>query len=200
MFYYLNGTVAHIEPHIAVIDCGGVGYLCNVSLLTQSSLKIGEKAKLFTYLYVREDAMELYGFADMQEKNCFLQLTGVTGVGVKAALAVLSSMSPEKFALAVLNNDEKALTSVPGIGKKIAQRIILELHDKLKKEFAGGIDLSSGTKDTVQITADVSEEALMALQVLGYSASEASAALRKTDMTLPLEDVIRAALKNLAKN
>ena len=126
MFYYVSGTVAHIAPYLAVIDCGGVGYACRTTNVTLGALKAGQPGKLFTYLNVREDAMELYGFATEEELKCFEMLIGISGVGPKAALAILSSAPPEKLALAIITGDEKALTAAPGIGKKIAQRIILE--------------------------------------------------------------------------
>lgn len=133
MFYYLNGTVAHIEPYLVVIDCGGVGYACRTTSYTLSALKKGEKGKVFTHLNVREDAMELYGFATQEELNLFQQLISVSGVGPKAALSILSSNTPANLALSIITGDEKALTCAQGIGKKIAQRVILELKDKLAK-------------------------------------------------------------------
>ena len=134
MFYYVNGPVAELEPGLAVIDCGGVGYACATTNYTLSQLKKGERAKLYTYLHVREEIFELYGFSSQAELNSFKMLIGVSGVGPKAALAVLSSTSPQNLALSIVTGDEKALTAAPGIGKKIAQRIILELKDKLAKE------------------------------------------------------------------
>ena len=138
MFYYLSGTVTHIEPYLAVIDCGGVGYACRTTSYTLSALKKGDKGKLFTHLNVREDAMELYGFATQEELNLFQQLISVSGVGPKAALSILSASTPANLALSIITGDEKALTCAQGIGKKIAQRVILELKDKLAK---GGGDL-----------------------------------------------------------
>ena len=133
MYYYLSGTVAHIEPFLAVIDCGGVGYACRTTSFTLSQIKKGEKTKLYTYLSVREDAMDLYGFASQEERRLFQLLTSVSGVGPKAALAILSSSTPENLALSIITGDEKALTAAQGVGKKIAQRVILELKDKLAK-------------------------------------------------------------------
>ena len=134
MFYYLNGTVAEIAAGLAVIDCGGVGYACATTNYTLSQLKKGERARLYTYLHVREDIFELYGFASQQELNSFKMLIGVSGVGPKAALAILSATTPQNLALSIVTEDEKALTAAQGIGKKIAQRIILELKDKLAKD------------------------------------------------------------------
>ncbi len=133
MFYYVKGTVVHTAPYLAVIDCGGVGYACKTTHHTLAALKHGEQAKLFTYLHVREEIFELYGFATENELNCFQMLIGVSGVGPKAAVAILSSSTPERLATAIITGDEKALTGAPGIGKKIAQRVILELKDKLAK-------------------------------------------------------------------
>jgi len=200
MFYYLEGKIAHLEPGVAVVDCGGVGYLCHVSARTQSRLSVGQKGRLYTHLHVREDTFELYGFAEAEEKNVFLLLGGVSGVGVKASLAILSAMSPEQFILAVLNGDEKALCSAQGVGKKLAQRMILELKDKFKKEYTGmtaseSFDFSGGETAT-----DKLGEARMAMQALGYTAAEASAALKGIDCeVLSLEQILKEALKKMMK-
>ena len=200
MFYYLNGTVAHIEPYLAVIDCGGVGYACRTTTYTIGKLSLGKVTKLYTYLYVREEIFELYGFASESERGCFRMLIGVSGVGPKAALAILSSNSPEGLAMAIVSGNEKALTSAPGIGKKIAQRIILELKDKLAKgqlttsggeAFAGGITVIPENK---------ASEASAALAVLGYSQSEINMALKGIDLdALSLEDIIKQSLKRMVK-
>ncbi len=200
MFYYLEGLVTHTEPYIAVIDCGGVGYLCHVTTMTQSRIKQGQKARLYTHLNVREDAMELYGFADIEERNCFLLLVGISGVGMKVGLSILSSLSPERFAMAVLGDDERALTAVPGVGKKLAQRIILELKDKLKSREKNRGTVESFLPDAALPGGNALDEARMALQVLGYSPTEASAALRGCDPSvMNVEEMIRAALKLLAR-
>lgn len=150
MFYYLKGTVAHMAPYLAVVDCSGVGYACRTTHNTLARLKVGESAKLYTHLYVREEIFELYGFATEEEKNCFLELIGVSGVGPKAALSILSSTSPEGLAMSIITGDEKALTVAPGIGKKIAQRIILELKDKLAKgQMTAGGEPYGGTGVTI---------------------------------------------------
>lgn len=200
MFYYLSGAVAHIGPHLAVIDCGGVGYACRTTNHTISKLTVGKASKLYTYINVREDLVELYGFASENELGCFRMLIGVSGVGPKAALAILSSNTPEGLAMAIVSGNEKALTSAPGIGKKIAQRIILELKDKLAKgqldtvggeSFAGGITVIPENK---------ASEAAAALAVLGYSQSEVAVALKGIDLdALPLEDIIKQALKKMVK-
>ena len=202
MFYYLNGTVAHKEPYLAVIDCGGVGYACRTTTTTLSALKKGEKGKLFTHLNVREDAMELYGFATQEELNLFRQLVSVSGVGPKAALAILSANNPANLALSIITGDEKALTCAPGVGKKIAQRVILELKDKLAKGQAiNGAGESYGGSGVTVIPENKLSEASAALAVLGYSQSEIGFALKGLDLNdLTLEQVIKAALKKMMKN
>ena len=201
MFYYLNGTVAHVEPYLAVIDCGGVGYACRTTTYTLSQIKKGDKAKLFTYLSVREDAMDLYGFASQEELKLFRQLISVSGVGPKAALGILSSNSPANLAMSIITGDEKALTAAQGIGKKIAQRVILELKDKLAKgqaisSFGENISVPAMTI----IPQNKLSEASAALAVLGYSQAEINVALKGIDIeTLPLEQIIRLALKNMLK-
>lgn len=201
MFYYLSGTVTHIEPYLAVIDCGGVGYACRTTSYTLSALKKGDKGKLFTHLNVREDAMELYGFATQEELNLFQQLISVSGVGPKAALSILSASTPANLALSIITGDEKALTCAQGIGKKIAQRVILELKDKLAKgQIAPGGESYGGTGVTV-IPENKSSEAAAALAVLGYSQSEIAAALKGIDVDgLALEEIIKQALKRMVKN
>ena len=134
MFYYVDGTVSVLQQGLAVIDCGGVGYACHASQNTIGKLKTGEKARLLTWLNVREGVFELYGFIDEEEKSCFLMLTSVNGVGPKAALSILSVAPPDRLALSIITGDEKMLMQAPGIGKKIAQRIVLELRDKMSKE------------------------------------------------------------------
>ena len=201
MFYYVKGTVAHIAPNLAVIDCGGVGYACKTTNYTISALKHGEEAKLFTYLHVREEIFELYGFLTENELNCFQMLIGVSGVGPKAALAILSSVTPERLATAIITGDEKALTGAPGIGKKIAQRVILELKDKLAK---GQLNVATGesyggTGVTV-IPENKTSEAAAALAVLGYGPAEVNEALKGIPMEeLPLEAIIKQALKKMVK-
>ena len=201
MYYYLSGTVAHIEPFLAVIDCGGVGYACRTTSFTLSRIKTGEKAKLYTYLSVREDAMDLYGFASQEERRLFQLLTSVSGVGPKAALAILSSSTPENLALSIITGDEKALTAAQGVGKKIAQRVILELKDKLAKgqSISAAGENISGPAVTV-IPQNKLSEASAALAVLGYSQGEINTALKGIDIDAqPLEQIIRLALKNMVK-
>ena len=199
MYYYVNGTVAEIGPNLAVIDCGGVGYACATTNYTLAQLKKGEKAKLYTYLHVREEIFDLYGFASQAELSSFKMLISVSGVGPKAALAILSSGTPDQLALSIVTGDEKALTGVPGIGKKIAQRIILELKDKLAKE-QGSFDAGSGVSVPLPVQNSKSGEAAAALAVLGYGSQEIAAALKGIDMdALPLEEIIRQSLKKMVK-
>ena len=197
MFYYVNGTVAETGPNLAVIDCGGVGYACATTNYTLSQLKKGERAKLYTHLHVREDIFELYGFSSQAELNSFRMLIGVSGVGPKAALSILSATTPEGLAMSIITGDEKALTVAPGIGKKIAQRIILELKDKLAKE-QGSFDTRAGVLSPVS-TGGKTQEAASALAVLGYSSQEISAALKGVDTALPVEKIIRIALKKMVR-
>ena len=200
MFYYVKGKVAHVAPNLAVIDCGGVGYACRTTSYTLSALQMGEEGKLYTHLNVREDAMELYGFASENERNCFQMLIAVSGVGPKAALSILSATTPEGLATAIITGNEKALTVAPGIGKKIAQRIILELKDKLAKgQLPTAEERYGGTGMTV-IPQDKSSEATAALAVLGYSPGEIAMALKGLDLeTLSLEDTVRQARRKMIK-
>ena len=201
MFYYLDGTVAEILPGLAVIDCGGVGYACKTTNNTLAALKKGQRGKLYTHLNVGEGIFELYGFAAQNELNSFRMLIGVSGVGPKAALAILSSATPEALAMAVVTEDAKALMAAPGIGKKIAQRIILELKDKMARETAGGLDFSGGKGvPAAPLFASKATEAAQALAVLGYSSQEVQMALKGVDLeNLPLEEIIRQSLKKMVK-
>ena len=194
MFYYINGTVAVLEPNLAVLDCGGVGYACYTTGYTLSQLQVGKQQKLFTYCNVREDAFDIFGFSTKEELNCFLRLIGVSGVGPKVALSILSCTTPSQFTLAVVTGDEKTLTMAQGVGKKMAQRIILELKDKL----TGELPANNGTAAAV-IPAGIgnkASEAAAALASLGYSQSEIGVALKGIDVeALPLEEIVRKALR-----
>jgi Holliday junction DNA helicase RuvA len=200
MFYYLEGTVAVIEPSLAVIDAGGVGYACHTSMNTISRLELGKKARLYTYCHIKEDAFDVYGFYDLSEKRFFEQLLTVSGVGPKAALSILSSGTPEALALAIVSEDERALTGAPGVGKKLAQRVILELKDKIAKsalEKKGGAAI-----EPRPVTGGVEKvrEASEALAVLGYSQQEIAAALKKLDLqAMTVEDIVREVLKGSLK-
>lgn len=199
MFDYLRGPVGRLAPGLAVIECAGVGYACRTTSHTVSALRPGEEAKLYTHLNVREDAMELYGFASEQERSCFQLLLSVSGVGPKAALSILSATGPEGLATAILTGNEKALTVANGIGKKIAQRILLELKDKLAKGQLPDAPEQYGGGGTV-LPQDKSAEAGAALAVLGYGPAEIAAALKGLDLeALSLEDIVRQALRKMVK-
>lgn len=199
MFHHIKGTVFHVDPNRVVLDNGGVGYSINTSFFSASAVKKGEEALFYTYLHVREDAMELYGFATEEELSCYKMLTSISGVGPKAALAILSVVTPEKLALCVISEDEKALTKAPGVGKKLAQRIILELKDKLAKSQLS-VSGSAGVElPQPEVNMGSAGEALAALTVLGYGRSEAAEALKGLDESLPVEELVRQCLKKLMR-
>lgn len=199
MFHHIEGTVSEIEPNLLVIDCGGVGFEINTSQNTISSVKRGERAKLYVTESIREDCFDLYGFASRSERRSFELLIGVSGVGPKAAVSILSSSTPETLAMAVLTGDEKALTVAPGVGKKLAQRVILELKDKLAKDgqsFAA--NTAAGSVSPAPNGKSKLADAEAALAVLGYGTAEISLALRGVDVSsLTVEEIIKAALKNM---
>lgn len=194
MFYYLNGVISAIEANLAVVDCGGVGFACNTTGYTLSQLQVGKQQKLFTHCNVREDAFDIYGFSTKEELSCFERLIGVSGVGPKAGLAILSAMTPSQFSLAVMTGDEKTLTMAQGVGKKMAQRIILELKDKLAGEmpeqsFQGVAAMPAAAGNKVS-------EASAALASLGYSQSEIGTALKGLDVeNMSVEDIVRSGLR-----
>ncbi len=201
LFYYLRGTITALEAGLAVVDCGGVGYACYTTSYTQSQLKVGQEQKLFTHCAIREDAVDIFGFATKEERTCFERLIGVSGVGPKAALAILSTTTPDRFTLAVVTGDEKALTAAPGVGKKLAQRIILELKDKIAGEQAH-FDASAGPAAAVLPAGGGGKlaEATAALTVLGYSQSEIGLALRGVDVEqLSVEDIVRSCLRAMVR-
>ncbi len=196
MYDYFKGTLAFLRTDAAVVECGGVGYRLAVSASTHAKLSplLGREATLFAYLAVREDAMELYGFSDETERALFIHLLSVSGVGPKAALSVLSTLPADRLAVCVAAGDAKAIASAPGVGLKTAQKIILELKDKLAKEFASGEPLPDGVPSD---GADDASDAVNALVVLGYSRAQALGALKGLDPALSLEIRIREALKKL---
>lgn len=199
MFHHIEGIVSELGQNLAVIDCGGVGFALNVTLNTQSYLKTGEKARLYVTESIREDAFDLFGFATKSERRCYEMLVSVSGIGPKAALSILSANTPEGLALAIMNNNEKALTIAPGIGKKIAQRVILELKDKISKEQR---EVSGFIPPAVQTAGESSavNDAVTALGVLGYSSSEIALALKKTDVSgMTTEQIIKTVLKQMVK-
>jgi len=202
MFYYLNGNLEYRDANTCVIDCGGVGYKLTVSLTTSDSLvnKMNQTVKLFTYLAVREDGIELFGFATSEERACFNQLISISGVGPKAAISILSTLSADKFSLAVCTEDVKAISKAPGIGAKTAARIVLELKDKISKDMmtAGG-KVDRGEQIAVP-TSSVLSEAVEALMVLGYDKNTVLSALRGLDAQgMDVGNVIKAALKKLSR-
>ncbi len=203
MFYYIQGTIALLEPTFAVIDVSGVGYKLTVSGTTHERLSsaASDKARLYTYLAVREDDIELFGFSTEEELSAFRMLIGVSGVGPKAAMAILSIMTPEKFALSVCTGDSKAISKASGVGAKTAARIILELQDKLLKETDKDT-LSTATTAPVgtSLGKGALTEALDALMVLGYNRTEATSALQGIDPSLASGEMIKLALKKLMRN
>ena len=196
MIYYVSGPVTILEPGLAVVECGGVGYGCRITAYTAGQLKLNQSARLYVTESIREDAHDLYGFISREEQRCYELLTSVNGVGPKAAMAILSSGGPQNFTLAVMTGDEKMLTAAQGVGKKIAQRIILELKDKL-----GGssmeLDFSMGAAASAAPVQKGNNAAMAhaALQELGYSAAEINAALKGVDPNASTEDMIRHALR-----
>ena len=195
MLYYVSGPVAVLEPSLAVIDCGGVGYGCRVTAYTAAQLKLNQTARLYITESIREDAFDLYGFISKEEQHCFQLLTTVTGVGPKAAMAILSAGGPQNFTLAVMTGDEKILTAAQGVGKKLAQRIILELKDKVggsnvELDFSGGAAMSAPIQN-----GNNAALATAALQELGYSPAEISAALKGVDANASTEEMVRYALR-----
>ena len=195
MLYYVSGPVTVLEPGLAVIDCHGVGYGCRITAYTAGQLKLNQNARLYVTESIREDAYDLYGFISKEEQRCYELLTSVNGVGPKAAMAILSSGGPQNFTLAVMTGDEKMLTAAQGVGKKIAQRIILELKDKLggnsmELDFSGGPAAVSPAQPTGN-----KMMAHAALQELGYSPAEINAALKGVDPNASTEDMVRHALR-----
>ncbi len=197
MIYSVKGEVTHIAQNLVVIECGGVGYACRTASSAVSKAAIGETLKLYTYMNVREDAVDLFGFADESELNCFKMLISVSGVGSKAAISILSALSPQEFALAVVNDDSKKITAAQGVGPKLASRIVLELKDKLKKDKSltdveiPKINLSPAAKGAYS-------EALTALMVLGFTNAQAQSALEGLSPDLTVQELVKEGLKRLS--
>lgn len=199
MIYSLKGIFLKAESNFLVIECAGVGYKCLTSFYTQSKLKdkIGDEIIVYTYLNVRQDAVDLFGFVDEQELECFKSLTSVSGIGPKAALAILSQYSADQVVSMVISGDSKSLTAAPGIGAKTAQRIVLELKDKLSKiidserysNHDGGFVASSSNHS----------EAIKALSALGYSAQDVTPVVSSLDPSTSVEELITLALKSMMK-
>jgi Holliday junction DNA helicase RuvA len=199
MIYSVKGELIHTEPNLAVLECGGVGFACRTTASTLEGLKIGETYTFKTHMNVREDAIELFGFITAHELSCFRMLLSVSGVGPKAALSILSVMSPQGFALAVVSDDVKALTHAPGIGKKTAQLIILKLKDKLSKQSGFDFDKTqSAVSGNVGGGNAAGSAAISALMVLGFSASESAMALMGLPDDMEVSEKIKQALKKLS--
>ena len=203
MYYYISGTLALLSLSTAAIDAGGVGYRLTVSSNTFSALagKEGSPAKLFTYFSVREDAMELFGFANEEEKTAFELLISVSGVGPKAAMAILSVLTPPRLSGAVMSGDAKSIAKANGVGAKTAARVVLELKDKIGKAIGSAPADGGGslTKDIPDTGNSAVTDAQAALMVLGYSRAEANYALATLDSGLDTETLIREGLKRLMK-
>ena len=199
MIYSVRGKLTHKEPFLAVVECAGVGYACRTTC--SSSAQLGETGKevyLYTYLHVREDNVELFGFYSMQELNCFKMLISVSGVGPKAALSILSDIDAQRFALTVASGDSKVFTKTKGVGPKLAQRIVLELKDKIAKESITTSDIKSSGNIFVP-EGDNCAEAVSALMVLGFSQEEVAAAVSKIDTSLDTGEIVKQALKIIGK-
>ena len=203
MYYHIDGILSYKDANLAVIDCAGVGYKLNISYTTYSRLpEIGKQVKLFTHLVVKEDALDLLGFYDLSEKNAFIMLTSISGIGIKVATSVLSVLSPERFAFAVASGDYKEISMAHGVSSKTAQKIILELKDKIDKENiesakSGGMDRF--IDNNMPAAGNVRGDAIIALMSLGYSRNDANDALKNVDMSKSLEEIIKLGLKNLAR-
>lgn len=196
MIYSVTGTLVHTEPGAAVVDVGGVAFRCMTSMYTLRALPhISEKTTLYTYLNVREDALDLFGFATKGELSCFKLLTSISGVGPKVGLAILSQLSPEDVAMAAAAGDAKRFTKANGVGQKLAQRIVLELKDKVK-DLSGTVGIEGVPEPGGPSASGNASQAVGALVTLGYSASEAAAAVGRLDGSLPPEELIRLALKS----
>ena len=198
MFYSVRGKLIHTTLSGAVVECGGVGYYCQTTVNTLKTIKIGTEVMLYTHLNVREDAMELFGFATKTELDTFKTLISVSGVGPKAGLAILSELSPEQVAMAIATDDIKTITRAPGIGKKIAQRIILELKDKLAKAAASDDTLPVSAGAANAVTGNV-PKAIEALGVLGYAPSDIAPVLATLDSSLPVEQLIAMTLRQMGR-
>lgn len=194
MFSYIKGTLEYIGKDYAVVDVNGVGYKINTAVSTLGESKIKDNVKMYTYLHVREDVMVLYGFPNGQELEMFELLISISGVGPKAAVSIISNVSPSKFALCLVTSDVKTLTSAQGVGIKVAQRIILELKDKIKSDQLIEVD-----QEVIMPANNATSEAINALMALGYSYQEAAKAVKSVERVGDVEGIIKAALKNLVR-
>lgn len=199
MLYSVRGKLIAIESNAAVVECGGVGYMCQTTMNTLKAVKLNTEVTLYTYLNVREDAVDLFGFATKAELETFKNLISVSGVGPKAGLAVLSELSPEQVAMAIASDDLKTITRAQGIGKKIAQRIVLELKDKLAKAAKEDSSFAQTAHNSVNVSTGNVPKAIEALGVLGYSPSDVSPVLATLDSALPVEQLISLTLKQMGR-
>ena len=199
MLYSVRGKLIEIESNAAVVECGGVGYMCQTTMNTLKAVKLNTEVTLYTYLNVREDAVDLFGFATKAELETFKNLISVSGVGPKAGLAVLSELSPEQVAMAIASDDLKTITRAQGIGKKIAQRIVLELKDKLAKAAKEDSSFAQVAQNSVNVSTGNVPKAIEALGVLGYSPSDVSSVLATLDSALPVEQLISLTLKQMGR-
>ena len=199
MLYSVRGKLIAIESNAAVVECDGVGYMCQTTMNTLKAVKLNTEVTLYTYLNVREDAVDLFGFATKAELETFKNLISVSGVGPKAGLAVLSELSPEQVAMAIASDDLKTITRAQGIGKKIAQRIVLELKDKLAKAANEDSSFAQAAQNSVNVSAGNVPKAIEALGVLGYSPSDVSPVLATLDSALPVEQLISLTLKQMGR-
>ena len=199
MIYSVRGKLIHTTTSSAVVECAGVGYNCQTTINTLKQIKIGTEVTLYTYLNVREDAMEMFGFATATELETFKTLISVSGVGPKAGLAILSQLSPEQVAMAIATDDVKTITRAPGIGKKIAQRIILELKDKLAKAAVSDSGFSAVSGEAAAAVSGNVPKAIEALGVLGYTPADVSPVLATLDSSLPVEQLIAMTLRQMGR-
>lgn len=200
MLYNLNGRLTVTDVNFIVVECGGVGFKCFTTLNTAKEIgKVGDNVNVFTYLAVREDAMDLYGFASLAELDAFKLLITVSGIGPKAAAAILSELTPDKLALCIASGDAKSITRAQGVGKKTAERVVLELKDKMGSIAVGGSSDAVSSAASVSAGSD-SAEAVEALVALGYSQSDAAVVVGSMDKSLSVDEMIRLGLKQLAKN
>jgi Holliday junction DNA helicase RuvA len=196
MIYSVKGTLIHTEQNMAVVECSGVGFACRTTLNTMKNLKLGSDVTLYTYMSVREDAIELFGFSTLNELNTYKLLININGVGPKVGISILSVLSPEQVSIAVASGDWKTITQANGVGPKMAQRIVLELKDKFKSiEAAQGETSQTGS---VAVTGNI-PQAVQALAVLGFSAADVTPILTKLDSNLTVEEMIGATLKKLGR-
>ena len=199
MIYCLTGKLLEKAPDYAVVSCGGVGYLAAIPSTTAGALPaVGDTCTLYTCMNVTENDVSLFGFADKESQTMFRLLTGVSGVGPKVGLAILSALSPARVVLAVQGGDHKAFTAATGVGNKLAQRITLELKDKVGKGLVDGISLGD-VGGAAAASSGNTTQAIAALASLGYTQSEAAVAVAKLDETLPVEELIKLALRGMAK-